>query len=91
LHQQPAQLQQMQRFFNGLKDWRTRDCDYSVATLVTLVVCAMLGGVCLGQRDLAAFAADLTGQMGALLAAGGRPRRYRGETTFRLLKRLDRR
>jgi hypothetical protein len=93
-HQEPAQLQQMQKFFNGLKDWRTGDCDYSVATLVTLVVCAMLAGVCLGQRDLAAFAADLTvGQMAALgLPRAGRPRRYRvpGETTFfRLLSHLD--
>jgi hypothetical protein len=93
-HQEPAQLQQMQKFFNGLTDWRHGDCDYSVATLVTLTVCAMLAGVCLGQRDLAAFAADLTvAQMAALgLPREGRPRRYRapGETTFfRLLTHLN--
>jgi hypothetical protein len=93
-YQEPAQLQQMQKFFNGLKDWRTGDCEYPVATLVTLAVCAMLAGVCLGQRDLAAFAADLTvAQMAALgLPRAGRPRRYRapGETTFfRLLSHLD--
>jgi hypothetical protein len=54
----------------------------------------MLAGVGLGQRDLAAFAADLTvAQMAALgLPRAGRPRRYRapGETTFfRLLTHLD--
>jgi hypothetical protein len=93
-HQEPAQLRQMQQFFNGLKDWRTGACDYSVATLVTLTVCALLAGVGLGQRDLAAFAANLTvAQMAALgLPRAGRPRRYRvpGETTFfRLLSNLD--
>lgn len=65
-----------------------------MATLLTLIVCEMLTGVCLGQRDLAAFAADLSvAQMAALgLPRRGRPRRYRvaGETTFfRLLTHLD--
>jgi hypothetical protein len=93
-YQEPAQLKQMQQFFAELPDWRQGDCDYPVATLVTLAVCALLAGVSLGQRDLAAFAADLTvAQMAALrLPRVGRPRRYRvpGETTFfRLLSRLD--
>ena len=93
-NQETSQLQQMQRFFNGLTDWRKRGCDYSVGTLVTVTVCAMLADVCLGQRDLAAFAADLTvAQMAALgFPREGRPRRYRapGETTFfRLLSHLD--
>lgn len=92
--QEPAQLRQMQRFFGGLPDWRRGDCDYPVATLVTLTVCALLAGVRLGQRDLAAFAADLTvTQMAALrLPREGRPQRYRvpSETTFfRFLSGLD--
>ena len=94
--QSPEQLRQMQQFFNAIPDWRTGDWDYSVATLVTLAVCAMLAGVCLGQRGLAAFAADLNvAQRAALgLPRVGKPRRYRvpGETTFfRLLCELDRR
>lgn len=91
---EPDQLRQMQRFFNELPDWRQGKCDFSVATLVTVSVCALLAGVCLGQRDLAAFAQDLTvAQMAALgFPREGRPRRYRPpkETTFfRLLAHLD--
>ena len=56
-----------------------------VATLVTVSVCALLAGVRLGWRDLAAFAKDLSVvQMAALgPPREGRPRRDRptGETT----------
>ena len=57
--------------------------------LVTAAVCALRSGVCLGQRDLAAFAAGLTS---AQMAALGVPRRplILGETTFfRLPSHLD--
>ena len=94
--QSPDELGRMLRFFNGLPDWRRRDGDYSLASLVTLVVCAALCGVHRGQRDLAAFAADLTAaQMKALgLPRRGNPRRYlvpKETTFFRLLTHLDNR
>ena len=92
--QAPETLEQMLRFFEGIKDWRSRRGDYSVACLVTVTVCAALCGVHRGQRDLAAFAADLTPrQMQALrFPRQGNPRRYLApkETTFfRLLSHLD--
>lgn len=92
--QSPAELQKMVSFFAGLPDWRHRQGDYSVASLVAVVVCAALCGVHRGQRDLAAFAADLTApQMKALeFPRRGNPRRYLvpKETTFyRLLSNLD--
>ena len=63
-------------------------------SLVTVTVCAMLAKVCLGQRDLAAFAKDLTREQMAALGfpRQGKPARYRPpkETTFfRLLSNLD--
>jgi hypothetical protein len=92
--QTPAELQRMRGFFAGLPDWRARRCPYPVNTLVTVAVCAMLRGVVLGQRDLAAFAAGLTAaQMTALnFPRRGNPRRHHvpGETTFfRLLTHLN--
>jgi Druantia protein DruA/DDE_Tnp_1-associated len=93
-HQTPVELEQMRGFFADLPDWRARRCPYAVSTLVTVAVCAMLSGVCLGQRDLTAFAAGLTpAQMTALkFPRRGRPCRHQvpGETTFfRLLTHLD--
>jgi hypothetical protein len=93
-NQAPAELQKMVSFFAGLPDWRDRHGDYAVASLVAVVVCAALCGVHRGQRDLAAFAADLTApQMKALgFPRRGNPRRYLvpKETTFyRLLTHLD--
>jgi hypothetical protein len=90
----PAELERMRGFFAGLPDWRARRSPHKVSSLVTLAVCGMLSGVQLGQRDLAAFAADLTlAQMAALkFPRRGNPRRYQvpGETTFfRLLTHLD--
>ncbi len=92
--QPPAELARMRGFFARLPDWRQRACPYQVSTLVAVAVGAMLSGVCLGQRDLAAFAAGLTSaQMIALgFPRRGNPRRplIPGETTFfRLLSHLD--
>jgi hypothetical protein len=92
--QAPEELDRMQQFFAGLPDWRHRQGDYSLASLVTLVVCAALCGVHRGQRDLAAFAADLSAaQMQALgLPRRGNPRRYlvpKETTFFRLFTHLD--
>jgi hypothetical protein len=92
--QSAEELGQMLRFFEGMKDWRSRRGDYSVASLVTVCVCAALCGVHRGQRDLAAFAAELTPrQMQALgFPRHGNPRRYsvpKETTFFRLLSHLD--
>ena len=92
--QAPEQLESMLRFFEGMRDWRPRRGDYSVACLVTVAVCASLCGVHRGQRDLAAFAAGLTpAPMRALrFARHGNPRRYsvpKETTFFRLLSPLD--
>ncbi len=86
--QTSAELEQIAQFFAGLADWRQRQPDFPLPSLVAVSLCAMLCGVCLGQRDLAAFAADLTvAQMAALRFPRDRQsrhRRYRapGETTF---------
>jgi hypothetical protein len=58
--QPPAELRHMRLFFEGLGDWRKRRCRFRLSSLVAVAVCAMLCKVCLGQRDLAAFAANLT-------------------------------
>jgi hypothetical protein len=91
---EPETMHAMQRFFKGLPDWRTGQCDFSVRVLVTVAVCALLSKACLGQRDLAAFAKNLTrAQMAALkFPREGKPARFRppGETTFfRLLSQVD--
>jgi hypothetical protein len=85
----------MHRFFEGLTDWRKRKPDHALSSLVTVSVCALLCKVCLGQRDLAAFAANLTvAQMGALRFPRDWTRYHRryhppSETTFfRLLSHL---
>jgi hypothetical protein len=58
--QSPEQLRHMMRFFEGLEDWRKRRPRFNLSSLVTVSVCALLCRVCLGERDLAAFAANLT-------------------------------
>jgi hypothetical protein len=94
--QGPEELEQMKIFFGDLPEWRTRKVRHSLRGLVAVTVCAMMCKVCLGQRDLAAFARNLTpAQMKAL----GFPRdwssrihRYLApsESTFaRLLRHLD--
>jgi hypothetical protein len=86
--QSPEELQQMTAFFADLSDWRQRKPDFPLPSLAAVSLCAVLCGVCLGQRDLAAFAADLTvDQMAALHFPrdwSSRRRRYRppGETSF---------
>jgi hypothetical protein len=89
-----VELGRMMRFFESVPDWRSREGNYRVAALVTVVVCAGLCGVHRGQRDLAAFAANLTReQLQALkFPRRGNPRRYRvpKETTFfQLLSHVD--
>jgi len=94
--QSPEELAGMRRFFSSLPEWRTRRCPHKVASLVAVTVCAMLCKVCLGQRDLAAFARNLTREQ---MKALGFPRDWSkrihtymapSETTFaRLLRHLD--
>ena len=94
--QAPEELRRMCRFFGGLSDWRKRKSDFALSSLITVSVCALLCKVCLGQRDLAAFAADLTlDQMEALhfpRDRTSRQRRYRPPSEssfFRLLSNLN--
>jgi hypothetical protein len=94
--QTPEELQQMRLYFEGLSDWRKRQSDFPLSSLITVSICALLGKVCLGQRDLAAFAADLTvDQMEALRFPRDwtrRHRRYRPPSEssfFRLLSHLN--
>jgi len=60
--QSPEELKQMERFFGDLPDWRKIKVGHSISSLVAVTVCAMMCRVCLGQRDLAAFARNLTRQ-----------------------------
>jgi len=94
--QPPEELRQMKAFFGDLPEWRKRKGTFSMASLVAVSLCALMCKVCLGQRDLAAFARGLTrDQMKAL----GFPRiwssrihRYLppSESTFaRMLRHLD--
>ena len=94
--QSPGELSQMKAFFGDIPEWRLRKVDFPLCGLVAVTVCAMLCKVCLGQRDLAAFARNLTrDQMKAL----GFPRDWTkrlhtytppSESTFaRLLLHLD--
>ena len=94
----PEQLHQMLRFFAGLGDWRKRHCRFRLSSLVAVTVCAMLCKVCLGQRDLAAFAANLTDQQRQALGFPpdwNRPGRHyltpSESSFFRLLSHLDNR
>lgn len=94
--QAPEELTQMKRFFGDLPDWRKRRGDYPLSSLVAVCVAAMLCKVCLGQRDLAAFARNLTrDQRIALGFPRDRSKRIHtylppSESTFaRLLRQLD--
>src|SRR6266436_6387850 len=58
--QTAQELSQMRTFFGDLPEWRRRKADYPLSSLVTVCVCAILCKVCLGQRDLAAFARNLS-------------------------------
>ena len=92
----PDDLQQMCRFFEGLSDWRKRKSKFRLSSLVTVAVCALLCKARLGQRDLAAFAADMTvDQMEALRFPRDwscRHRRYRPPSEssfFRMLSQVN--
>jgi hypothetical protein len=94
----PEEMEQMKIFFGDLPEWRKRlrSVDHSVASLAAVTVCAMLSKACLGQRDLAAFARNLTReQMKALGFPRDRSRRIHtytppSESTFaRFLRHLD--
>ena len=94
--QSPEELQQMDRFFGDLPDWRKRKGDHSLSSLVVVTVCAMMCKVCLGQRDLAAFARNLTREQRiALRFPRDRTKRIHtyippSESTFaRMLRHLD--
>lgn len=90
------ELGRMRSFFSPMPEWRRRRCPHSVASLVAVTICAMLSKVCLGQRDLAAFARNLTREQKKAL---GFPRdwskrihtyRAPSETTFaRFLRHLN--
>lgn len=58
--QSPEELSRMMLFFESIPEWHKREPDFRLSALVSVSVCAMLCQVCLGQRDLAAFAANLT-------------------------------
>jgi hypothetical protein len=65
--QSPEELSRMKAFFGDIPEWRKRRPDFPIPALVAVTVCALLCKVCLGQRDLAAFARNLTrDQMKAL-------------------------
>lgn len=94
--QSAEELQQMERFFGGLPDWRKRKTDHPLSSLVAVTLCAMLCKVCLGQRDLAAFARNLTREQKiALRFPRDRTKRVHtytspSESTFaRMLRHLD--
>jgi len=81
--------------FERVDDYRAgTNWRYSHSGLLTLVFCAMLGGVSLGQRDIAEYAQDLTqGQLRALRfrrdKKTGRIPAPKESTFFRLLSRTD--
>lgn len=94
--QSPTELEQMKMFFGDIPEWRTRRVKHSLRGVVAVTVCAMLCKVCLGQRDLAAFARNLTReQMKALGFPRDRSSRIHryippSESTFaRMLRHLD--
>lgn len=58
--QSPEELGQMKAFFGDIPEWHVRQPDFPIEGLVAVTVCAMLCKVCLGQRDLAGFARNLT-------------------------------
>jgi hypothetical protein len=94
--QSAEELGRMRSFFSGLPEWRSRRCPHKVASLTAVTVCAMMCKVCLGQRDLAAFARNLTREQ---MKALGFPRDWSkrlhtyivpSESTFaRFLRHLD--
>jgi hypothetical protein len=94
--QAPKELSQMKAFFGDIPEWHVRQPDFPIASLVAVTVCAMLCKVCLGQRDLAGFARNLTRDQRKALGFprdwSSRIHRYTApsESTFaRMLQHLD--
>lgn len=95
--QTPEELKQMERLLGDLPEWRKRKKPpHSLSSLVAVTVCAMMCKVCLGQRDLAALARNLTrDQMKALGFPRDWTRRMHtymapSESTFaRMLRQLN--
>jgi len=90
----PDEVSGMMRFFEGLPEWRSRRDLYRLSSLVTVAVCASLCGVHHGQRDLAAFTANMTRDQWAALRfpRRGNPSKYlipKETTFFRLLTHVD--
>ena len=89
------ELKTVRDHFESIEDFRTGpNWRYTISGLLTLVFCATLSGVSLGQRDLAEYAQDLS--QGQLRSLGFRRHRKSGripcpkETTFfRLLNNID--
>jgi len=90
-----GELGSIRTIFEGFADYRTgSNWRYTISGLLTLVFCATLAGMSLGQRDIAEYAQDLS--QGQLRALGFRRNRKTGkipapsETTFfRLLKNIQ--
>lgn len=90
----PDDMRGMLRFFEGLPEWRSRWDLYRLSSLATVAVCASLCGVHHGQRDLAAFTANMTRDQWAALRfpRRGNPSKYlvpKETTFFRLLTHVD--
>lgn len=96
--QPPEELAQMSLLFGDLPEWRSRRVKHRLCSVVAVTVCALLCKVCLGQRDLAAFARNLRPEQ---MKALGLPRDWSSrihryippsESTFaRMLRHLDNR
>ncbi len=90
------ELTEMVRLFGSIPDWRGRQGSYRAASLVAVCVAALLCDEHLGQRDLAAFAANLSPTQWQALGFARRGKRgarhwcVPKETTFyRLLTHVD--
>jgi len=93
-HASNDELTRMVDVFSKVSDWRKIHGLYRVASLLAITVCAALCGVHRGQRDLAAFVANMShDQWKALgLPRRGNPRRYmvpKETTFFRFLSNTD--
>lgn len=88
------ELSRMVEVFSKVHDWRKIHGLYRMSSLLAIMVCAALCGVHRGQRDLAAFVANMShDQWKALeLPRRGNPRRYmipKETTFFRFLSNTD--
>ena len=92
---QAEELCTIRKLFEGVTEHRKGRIYYPAAGLLTLIFCAVLSGVSSGQRDLAAYAANLTQPQLRALGFRKRDRQTRKrlapkETTFfRLLSTVE--